>query len=56
MSSVVLFDDWYCFPSGDEGGEGLAMTHFLNSNPQFKLVPWKSYSTFGQSFFVKLTD
>lgn len=52
--SVVLFDDWYCFPYGTEGGEGLAMKDFLEKNADFKLVPWKAYSTFGQSFFIKI--
>lgn len=52
--SLVLFDDWYCFPSGVEGGEGLAMEHFLKRNPEINLVPWKAYSTFGQSFFVNI--
>ena len=52
--SLILFDDWYCFPRGVEGGEGLAMEHFLERNPDLKLVPWKSYSTFGQSFFIKV--
>jgi len=52
--SLVLFDDWYCFPRGVEGGEGLAMAHFLDRNLDLELVPWKAYSTFGQSFFIKI--
>ena len=52
--SLVLFDDWYCFPLGTEGGEGLAMKHFLERNTDLELVPWKAYSTFGQSFFIKI--
>jgi len=52
--SVVLFDDWYCFPFGTEGGEGLAMKEFLEKNSDFELIPWKTYSTFGQSFFIKM--
>lgn len=52
--SVVLFDDWYCFPYGTEGGEGLAMKDFLEKNSNFELVPWKAYSNFGQSFFIKI--
>lgn len=53
--SIVLFDDWYCFPRGVEGGEGLAMEHFLENNSDIELVPWKAYSTFGQSFFIKIS-
>jgi hypothetical protein len=52
--SLVLFDDWYCFPCGVEGGEGLAMDHFLARNTDLELIPWKAYSTFGQSFFIKI--
>jgi len=52
--SVVLFDDWYCFPFGTEGGEGQAMKEFLEKNSDFELIPWKTYSTFGQSFFIKI--
>ena len=54
--SLVLFDDWYCFPFGSEGGEGLAMKEFLEKNTHIKLIPWKSFSTFGQSFFIKIKD
>jgi O-methyltransferase len=54
--SLVLFDDWYCFPRGVEGGEGLAMEHFLERNTDIELVPWKAYSTFGQSFFIKIIN
>ena len=52
--SIVLFDDWYCFPYGTEGGEGLAMKDFLEKNSELELVAWKAYSTFGQSFFIKI--
>ncbi len=54
--SLVLFDDWYCFPFGSEGGEGLAMKEFLEKNTHIELIPWKSFSTFGQSFFIKIKD
>ena len=52
--SVLLFDDWYCFPAGEEGGEGLAMKEFLLNNQNIRLQPWKAYSTFGQSFFLRI--
>lgn len=52
--TLVLFDDWYCYPKGTEGGEGLATRQFLEANTEFRLIPWKAYSTFGQSFFVEI--
>ena len=49
---LLAFDDWYCFPPGSNKGEKLALEEFCNNNPSFKLEEWKSYSTFGKSFFV----
>ena len=50
--TLLIFDDWYCFPGGSLMGERRALTEFLDKNPSFEVEPWKSYSTFGQSFFV----
>ena len=50
--SIILFDDWYCFPPGDLQGEKKAFSEFCETNSEFKFEPWKAYSTFGQSFFV----
>jgi hypothetical protein len=50
--SVLLFDDWYCFPCGKLQGESKAFSEFLSENPEFSAERWKSYSTFGQSFFL----
>jgi len=52
--SVILFDDWYCFPKGESGGEGLATKEFLQKHQDLSLIPWKNYSTFGKSFFVEI--
>jgi O-methyltransferase len=52
QGTVLLFDDWYCFPGGTIQGERRALTEFLNANTGYQVEPWKSYSTFGQSFFV----
>ena len=51
--TVILFDDWYCFPPGEEKGEKKALIEFLKKYPNIKLEEWKNYSTFGKSFFVK---
>jgi O-methyltransferase len=50
--SVILFDDWHTFPGGSLMGERRAMAEFMLENPDFRFEPWKTYSTFGQSFFV----
>lgn len=50
--SVIIFDDWYCFPAGSNLGESRALQEFLDEHPGFKVTEWKSYSSFGKSFFV----
>jgi hypothetical protein len=50
--SVILFDDWYCFNINTLSGEKKAMEEFLIENKKWKLIPWKSYGSFGQSFFI----
>jgi len=54
--SVILFDDWYCFKPNttDSRGEQKAVQEFLEINKNLKFIPWKTYSTFGQSFFVNI--
>ena len=54
--SVILFDDWYCFKPGIKNsyGEHKAVNEFLDINKNVKLLPWKAYSTFGQSFFINI--
>ena len=52
VGTVLLFDDWYCFPPGTNKGEARAFNEFCVDNPSFAVEEWKSYSTFGKSFFV----
>ena len=52
VGSVLIFDDWYAFPPGVDKGEVRAMKEFCEANPLFTIEEWKSYSTFGKSFFV----
>jgi len=54
--TVILFDDWYCFPPGSLKGESGALQEFCERYPGFKVEEWKSYSTFGKSFFVVRND
>lgn len=51
--TVILFDDWYCFPPGKEMGERKAFNEFLKKYPEIEVEEWKNYSTFGKSFFIK---
>ncbi len=50
--SVIIFDDWYCFPPNLEMGERKAFNEFLEENLNLKVEEWKSFSTFGKSFFI----
>ena len=50
--SVLIFDDYYCFPAGSNKGEPKALKEFLDNNKTFQVQEWKAYSSFGQSFFV----
>jgi hypothetical protein len=52
VGTLLIFDDWYCFPPGANMGEQRAVKEFCDANPSFKLREWKAYSTFGQSYFV----
>lgn len=51
--TVILFDDWYCFPPGKEMGERRAFNEFLKKYPEIQVEEWKNYSTFGKSFLVR---
>ena len=50
--SVIIFDDFFCFPAGSHQGEPQAFDEFLSENPKLKVMEWKSYSSFGKSYFV----
>jgi O-methyltransferase len=52
--TVILFDDWYCFPPGNDMGEKKALGEFAEKYPQYKFDEWKNYSGFGKSFFVSI--
>ncbi len=52
IGTVLLFDDWFCFPPGTNKGEARALKEFCLENPSFAVEEWKNYSTFGKSFFV----
>lgn len=52
--SIILFDDFYCFKPTVPFGENRALLEFISDNKDISIIPWKAYSTFGQSFFVKI--
>lgn len=52
VGTILIFDDWFCFPAGESKGERLALEEFLLENDNFRVEEWKNYSTFGKSFFV----
>jgi O-methyltransferase len=52
IGTVLIFDDWFCFPPGTNKGEARALKEFCLENPSFSVEEWKTYSTFGKSFFV----
>ncbi len=49
--SVLLFDDYYCYPVNKNMGQKKAIYEFLEENRNFELTKWKAFSSFGQSFF-----
>jgi hypothetical protein len=52
VGTVILFDDYYCFPPDGNRGEMRALLEMLEFDNNFEVKEWKAYSTFGQSFFV----
>ena len=54
--SIILFDDFYCFKPTVPFGENKALLEFISDNKDISIIPWKAYSTFGQSFFVKIDN
>ena len=52
VGTVLIFDDWFCFPLGANKGEARALKEFCQTNASFAIESWKAYSTFGKSFFV----
>jgi len=52
VGTVILFDDYYCFPPDGKKGEMRALLELLEEDKTFTVKEWKAYSTFGQSFFV----
>lgn len=52
IGTVIVFDDWYCFPPNTSSGESGALQEFCKMNPGLDYVTWKNYSTFGKSIII----
>jgi O-methyltransferase len=52
VGTVILVDDWYCYPTGEDKGLVRAFREFQEEHPELELSQWKNYSNFGRSFFV----
>jgi O-methyltransferase len=52
--AVVIFDDWFCHHGRPDRGEQRACAEWLERNPQIKLVPYRTYHCWGQSFIVNI--
>lgn len=52
VGTVILFDDYYCFPPDGKMGEMRAFLEMLQDDSNLEVKEWKAYSTFGQSFFI----
>jgi O-methyltransferase len=56
QGSILFFDDWYCFKSDAQKGVQKATAEWLAANRHIALMPWKAFSSHGQSFFVSLSS
>jgi hypothetical protein len=50
--TVLLFDDWRCFPREDQG-EPRAFREFLAAHPEWEAEPFGEFPPYGQSFVMR---
>jgi O-methyltransferase len=50
--TIVLFDDWYCFDSEDQG-EPRAFREFLHAHPEWAADELSQFSPYGQGFVIR---
>lgn len=48
--TIILFDDWGCFGGREDLGQALALSQWLDTNPQWQAVPLYGFSNNGQGF------
>ena len=49
--SLIIFDDWYCFPEASNKGQKKAFDMFCQEN-NLVFKEWKNIGNFGKSFFL----
>lgn len=52
--SIIAFDDWFLFGADPTAGEMRAATEWLDKNRHIRLVEYKQFGLFGQSFIVQV--
>jgi hypothetical protein len=50
---IVAFDDYFCYSATQVSGERRAMLEVLGNDPQWTLVPYRSFGWHGTSFVVE---
>ncbi len=54
--SIIAFDDWLLFCGDPNAGEMRAAREWLEKNRHIRLVEFKQFGLFGQSFIVQIED
>jgi len=52
--SIIAFDDWFLFGADPNAGEMRAAREWLEKNRNIRLVEYKQFGLFGQSFIVQI--
>ena len=50
--ALVCFDDWFMYRGNPNKGEQRAFKEFLEENPHWEAIPYKTYSVFCNSFIM----
>jgi len=50
--AVICFDDWFSFSGRADKGEQLAVSEWLERNPELTLMPYRDFHWAGKSFLV----
>lgn len=51
--TLIAFDDWFHYRGNPRKGEARAFGEFLENNPEWFAVPYKTYSVFCNSFIMQ---
>lgn len=53
QGTILLFDDWNCFRASGGHGQRLAVSEWLERNPDLGIETWHPYGWHGQSFICQ---